>query len=171
MTKFIPIEGFSDYAINDKGEVFSIRMERLITPQTNRTGVVNVVLRQEGKQYCRSVAVLVARHFLTPDPREDMNTLIHLDGDRSNVAANNLAWRPRSFAVRYHKQFVTPPLGRLNRPLQIEETGEVFPNSFELAKAYGLLEGGVILTALNNQAGDRSWTTFPYSFHIYYAKS
>lgn len=167
MIPTVPIEDFPDYMINPSGQIWSIRKEAFLRSRLNNTGVLNVTMTVDGKQYCRSVAVLVAKAFLESPPSKRMDTIIHFDGDRTNVHMDNLGWRPRPFAIDYHKQFTNQPYrNRINIPLRIEETGEVFPNSYDLAVAYGLLERAVVLTAMNIKGGDRYYTVYPTGFHI-----
>lgn len=163
---FLPIQDFPDYEVHEDGRIYSLCSETFVTPQMNRSRVLNVVITRDGEKYCRSIAVLVATAFIEP-PDHRCNTVIHLDGDRGNVHASNLAWRPRPFAIAYHKQFDHQPYRyRLNEPLIIHETMEEFPDSWELAKAYGLLESAVFHSAANIFAGDWSYTVYPQDFHI-----
>jgi hypothetical protein len=51
-----------------------------------------------------------------------------------------LTWRPRWFAVKYKKQFSDGFGTFIQRPIRNVDTGEEFPDSFECAKWYGVLE-------------------------------
>jgi hypothetical protein len=166
MNHFTIIEEFPDYGVDEFGDIFSFKNEIHIRPATNQAGVKMVILWKDHKKYCRSVAVIVAKTFIDPGFKR-ANTIIHLDGNRSNVNVDNLAWRPRPFAITYHQQFKEQPYpNRINRHLMIHETGEVFPDSWTLAKTYGLLERAVVLSALNIKGGDWNYTVFPQKFHI-----
>ncbi len=105
----------------------------------NRENILTVGLMHCGTQFRRSVPVLVANEFV-PGGTEYFDTPIHLDGDPENARANNLTWRPRWFAVKYKRQF--PPFGDSLIPRSIRniKTGDVFADSFECAKWYGVLE-------------------------------
>lgn len=166
MTNFAVIQDFLDYEIHDDGRIYSYLTKKFLPHRINHQGVRNVNLRRNGVDYCRSVAVLVATAFVFP-PDERCNTVIHLDGNRGNLHASNLSWRPRPFAIDYHKQFLRQPYpNRMNEPLIIHETMEEFPDSWELAKAYGLLERAVVLSAANIYHGDWKYTVYPTNHHI-----
>ena len=69
----------------------------------NQYGVVFVGLFNRG-QHKKGVARLVAQAFIERN-FPAYNTPINIDGDRWNNSVNNLAWRPRWFAVKYNRQF------------------------------------------------------------------
>jgi hypothetical protein len=94
--------------------------------------------------FSRGLARLVAKAFL-PTPPKAFDTPINLDGDRYNCAVDNLMWRPRWFAIQYHRQFIEkPPYGRINRPLRAIDDSEVYSTSLDAAIAYGALERDLI---------------------------
>jgi len=96
---------YPGYGISDLGRVESQRTGRTLRTSINRQGVLKVDLWIENFRYTRSVGMLVAETYLDPPQQENFNTLIHLNGDRSDVRARNLMWRPRWFAIKYHRQF------------------------------------------------------------------
>jgi len=105
----------------------------------NRECILTVGMMYCGSQFRRSVPVLVANEFV-PGGTEYFDTPIHLDGDPWNARANNLAWRPRWFAVKYKRQFANGYGVLIDRRIRNIQTGEVFADSFECAKWYGVLE-------------------------------
>jgi hypothetical protein len=90
----------------------------------------------------------VAKAFLPP-VAGPFDTPINLDGDRHNNQVDNLAWRPRWFAIKYNKQFRHPYDNPITSPIVDLKTGIVSENSFEAAKAYGLLEQDLVLSIVN----------------------
>lgn len=147
MIEWVVLEEFPDYAINQFGQVCNLKTNRVLKPNVNQQGILKVGIRKEGQQYWRSVAILVAHNFLPEIPHGFLNrypTVIHLDGNRGNVIADNLAWRTRSFARAYHKQFEERCYGRIFEPVRHRETGEEFEDSFLAAISFGLLEETVI---------------------------
>ena len=105
----------------------------------NQYGLLTVGMMHCGTQFRRSVPLLVAEAFV-PGGTEIFDTPICLDGDPENLRANNLAWRPRWFAIKYKKQFCDGSGVFIKRPIRNRSTGEVFADSFECAKWYGVLE-------------------------------
>jgi hypothetical protein len=115
----------------------------------NQSGIPNVGLTRNRMQHKRAVAPLVAEVWL-PRPHHDaFDTPINLNGDRLNNTVPNLAWRPRWFAVRFFRQFHLPDHA-VNRPIEDMKTGEMFEDSWEAVKKYGLLNHDIIIAMLNN---------------------
>jgi NUMOD4 motif len=139
---------FPNYSISSHGRVRNDNTDRIMALTVNQYDVVCIGMMREGKQYHRSVPLLVAKAFI-PQPFEAFDTPINLDGDRHNNDVNNLLWRPRWFAIKYNRQFYEPY--RFSIPNRIEniKTGEIFENSLDCAKRYGLLEEDLVLSIFN----------------------
>jgi hypothetical protein len=102
--KWQELDEFPDYAVNTLGEVHNIKTGMPRRTSINQQGIVKISLYRGRELITRSVAVMVAEAFC--DGYTDLfNTPIHLDGDRVNCRADNLMWRPRWYAVQYHRQF------------------------------------------------------------------
>jgi hypothetical protein len=142
------IDLFEDYSVSNHGRVRSDKSGRILALNENQYGVVQVGLMRDGVQYHRSVPLLVAKGFLAP-LTGPFDTPINLDGDRTNNHVDNLAWRPRWFAIKYNRQFRYPYENPILVPVIDLKTGEVSENSFEGAKRYGLLEQDLVLSIVN----------------------
>jgi len=142
------ITNFDNYSISNYGRVRSEKSERILAQSQNQFGVVYVGLVRDGKQYHRSVPLLVARAFI-PNQLEAFDTPINLNGDRYDNRVENLAWRPRWFAIRYNQQFRDPYMDPILDPIKDLKTNEVSENSFEAAISYGLLESDLFLSILD----------------------
>lgn len=144
-----PIPEFDNYSVSDMGSVRNEDTGRMMAKLRNQTGIVNVGLSKAGVQYKRALAVLVAEAFV---PREGarltFTTPMHRDGDRTNCRAENLLWRPRWFAARYHAQFDNGLRG-FRVPIRDITTGEEFANSWEAAMKYGLIDREILEATLN----------------------
>lgn len=104
--EFMPIPGFA-YFVTSDGRVINIKTERDMIFTPTQAGELTVGLMREGKQHRRSVKVLVAEAFV--DGKDELfDTPIQLDGNRENLRADNILWRPRWFAWRYIRQFNDP---------------------------------------------------------------
>lgn len=143
-----PILEFPGYSVSDTGCVFNETYRRTLVPTANQFGVAQVGLMRDRVQYKRGVALLVANAFLDPPPSGSFNTPINLNGDRLYNALDNLVWRPRWFAIKYHRQFHEPLRG-FREPIIEVKTGEQFPTSWEAATKYGLLDFEIMLAAMN----------------------
>lgn len=146
--EWIALEDFPGYSINILGQVMNEDTNRVMAMTKNQHHVIQVGLMRDGLQHKRAVGLLVAKLFLpTPEP-PTFNTVINLDGNRSNNHVENLMWRPRWFAVRYHKQFFNDRRGFLEPIIEIH-TEERFKNSWQAAIKYGLLDREILTATLN----------------------
>ncbi len=144
-----PIPEFPGYSVSSEGLIRNDETDRILTPTANQSGLVQVGLSKDGIQYKRAVARIVAMAFLDPPKHPDIfNTPINLNGDRFDNHPDNLEWRPRWFAVKYHQQFHNGKRG-FNSPVMEVHTKEVFPNSWEAAMKYGLLDREIMIATLN----------------------
>jgi hypothetical protein len=142
------IDLFEEYSVSDYGNIRSDKSERILSLSQNQFGVVQVGLMRNGIQYHRSVPLLVAKAFL-PHEAEAFDTPINLDGDRTNNHVDNLAWRPRWFAIKYNQQFKHDFDNSILTPIVDLESGDMSNNSMECAQKYGLLESDLVYSILN----------------------
>jgi hypothetical protein len=165
LENWIPIPKASNYLLSTLGNVESRKTGQPITSSQNQQGVEKITLYQDKHYLTMSVALLVAQTFLPDPPRDDFTTPIQLDGDRSNCRVDNLMWRPRWFAVRYHQERRNEPFPNWTRPFEIIDTNEVFYHPRDCAVIYGLLEGtdlGIHNAILNEKC------IFPTGFSLQY---
>lgn len=87
-----PVRGFRGYYVSDRGHVFSNRGP---APTQIRHGYVRARLSSAGQRQWRTVHSLVLEAFHGPRPTSKHEGA-HLDGDRENNAATNLAWKTRA---------------------------------------------------------------------------
>jgi hypothetical protein len=150
------IREFPDYSVSSGGLVRNDRTGRLMARTLNQQGIVQVGFCRNGRYFKRSVAVLVAKAFI-PHRFGAFDTPINVDGDRTNNSVQNLMWRPRWFAIMYHKQFDRPYHGRIRREIVDVKTDRVYPDSFICAIENGLLEKDVVLSIANRTV---VWPTY-----------
>ena len=94
--------GFPLYSISDFGEVMNNNTWIAKARVKNQHGYNFVTLYQGSRRVSRQVSVLVAETFIRGMYPLEWKTLIYLDGDLDNCKASNLAYRPRSYALRYN---------------------------------------------------------------------
>lgn len=143
-----PIENFPGYSVSSGGYIRSDKSDRILSVSPNQYGVYQVGLMRGRIQHHRSVPLLVAKAFL-PYVSGAFDTPINLDGDRENCSVENLAWRPRWFAIKYNQQFRHPYHQPIMRPIVDLKTGEISNDSFDCAMRYGLLEEDIVLAIVN----------------------
>jgi hypothetical protein len=133
------IPGFLNYQVTSDGRVINSRTGRDMIFTPTQAGDPTVGLMKNGKQYRRSVRVLVAEAFVEGQD-EFYDTPIQLDGNRDNVRADNLLWRPRWFAWRYVRQFRDPiPSWYYIGPIMDTSTGMQYRTIYEAAVTNGNL--------------------------------
>lgn len=139
---------FPDYEIHDTGHVRRLASGRPVAASINQQGNPYVGLSRDKEQHKRSLALLVAMTFLDRPPNSRFDTPIHLDGNKMNCSADNLMWRPRHFAIKYHQQFRNGKRGFIV-PVYEVTSGETFPTSWEAAVKYGLIDHDILTAAIN----------------------
>ncbi len=143
-----PIEMFSGYSVSDQGRIRADKSDKLLSLNVNQYGVLQVGLMRNGSQLHRSVPLLVAKAFL-PQVGGPFDTPINLNGDRTDNRVDNLAWRPRWFAIKYNRQFRYPYENPITMPIVDMKSGVISESSLEAAKEYGLLEQDLVLSIIN----------------------
>lgn len=132
------IEEFPDYAVNQYGEIANMRSGLPRKPSINQHGILKISLYKNRRElFTRSVAVIVADAFVE-GKSEHWNTPIHLDGNHQNCRADNLMWRPRWFAVKFHKQFYKTNFYDLKLHIVELNTGREFYSVDEACTTFGL---------------------------------
>ena len=95
---------FPNYLISDLGRIYNRRRDQYMRTSLTRENHVKITLADEhGVRHTRSVSRLVAEAFIEP-PTTACDQVVILDGDYTNVRAQNLVWRPRWFAWKYSVQ-------------------------------------------------------------------
>lgn len=158
MQEWREIVGFPGYSVSDQGLVRNDVTDRILKVTENSHGIPIVGLSRWGKQYKRSVAVLVANAFVLTARSLNFNTPINLDGDRFNNYAGNLVWRPLWFARKYFRQFLDGPQG-YDRPIEDMKTKEIFESTWIAAITFGLLENEIVYAIAQR---NYVWPTYQY---------
>lgn len=154
--------GLRNYEISTTGQVRRTGSDVTLNTSLNQRGVRKVNLRVDGRYTTFPVAALVAAEFLrrkNHEPADRFNTVIHLDGDKSNARLENLRWRPRWFTYKYHSQFHNGKRGYIV-PILNCETEEIFPTSWFAAIRYGLLDIDIRIHIMNRTPLFPTWQRF-----------
>lgn len=163
METAVQVEDFPDYLIEKDGTVYTARNGMPRRPSVNQNGLVKITLYRDGQPHTKSLALLVAKAHLWNDrDPEIFDTPIHLDNDPSNNHVDNLAWRPRWFAVKYQKQYWNENY-RFSKVRVVEvETGEVYDSIMQVCQRYGVLFIDVMNSCLQGTAVFPTWKTFRF---------
>jgi hypothetical protein len=144
------LDEFPDYAVSDLGHIHNIKTGMPRKTSINQQGIVKISLYQGRELITRSVAVMVAEAFCDGQT-EFFNTPIHLDGDRLNCRADNLMWRPRWFAVQYHRQFDIDAFYKMDVNIEELTTGREYSSVKEACMDLGLYYNDVYRSYLREQ--------------------
>ncbi|QGJ88065.1 HNH endonuclease [Gordonia phage Avazak] len=144
MEIWTPLREFPNYVINSEGILKQVDTGSIKTNRVNNYGDLIVNLYREGRPYTRKVSLLVAQSYLGEPRNEAFNSVIHLNGDKTDCNAINLAWRPRWFVVAYNQMFENNPI---NVSVRIKQTGEIFGTLREACVKYGMVESAAYLCA------------------------
>lgn len=78
------------YACDTKGQIYSYRTNKFLSPSKNKRGYLHVTFTKDGKRYDYRVQRLIAMTFLdNPENKEQVN---HIDGNKLNNCLENLEW-------------------------------------------------------------------------------
>lgn len=159
----IPIEGFPDYLVSKEGHVYTERGKRLRKPSLTRQGGVKITLYRDGRPYTKSLALIVAQAHLYNDHDPDIfDTPIHLDNDMQNNHVDNLAWRPRWFAIKYQKQYWQESYRNNTARIEDDKTGERYGSLVEVCQRYGLLWHDVVKSCTQGTTVFPTWKVFRF---------
>lgn len=150
------IEEFPNYLVSNWGNVYNMKRGEMRRQFLTQRGYNAVTIFKDGRPYTRSVALLVAKSFVpNPDERR-FDSIISLDGNRLECYFENLMWRPRPFAIRYHKQFDEKTFLTHRRPVRNVDTWERFPRLQDATMKYGLIFNHAFIAVCN---GEMTWPT------------
>lgn len=144
---FETIPDYPSYAVSTHGVVINQETGKELSANLNPQGDLKVGLYRDGARATVAIRVLVAEAFVRR-PDESCDTVIVLNGDKEDVHAHNLAWRPRAFAWKYTHQYQAPPealsLNLIQVPVRNEDTGRVYQNVYMAAMEEGLIMNNVL---------------------------
>lgn len=167
------IEDFPRYEVTTFGRVFNRETGREMAQNQIQYGIVTVSLMQDVEividgytthqsiQKSRSVKSLVAKAFV--EGHSDVfDTPIQLDGNRENLHASNIMWRPRWFAIRYTRQMYNQEEWFFTIPIVDTTNDVIYDSIFDAATTMGLLCRDIKMSLHNDKP------VFPYGTQFSY---
>lgn len=157
------IDGFDDYVITKAGDVVNVQSGLLRKPSRTQAGAIKITLFLNGKPRTKSLSLVVAKAWVYNDhDPEIFDTPIHLDNDPSNVHADNLMWRPRWFAVKYHKQYWQAEYRYSETRVIDDQTGDEYKSLVEVCQKFGFLYVDVLNSCTRNEYVFPSYKIFRF---------
>ncbi len=157
------IEDFPDYLVTRDGSIYNAVTGHQRKPSLTREGAAKITLFRDGRGYTKSLSLLVAKAWLYNDHNPDLfDTPIHLDNDRTNNHVDNLAWRPRWFAVKYQRQYWNKEYRYAKTMVEDVKTGELYETLLEVCQKYGFLYIDVLRSCTRGETVFPSWKTFRF---------
>ena len=109
---WIDIIGFEEfYRINEFGEIYSKRLNKILSPYITNKGYKAIDLIKEENRYKFLIHRLVALHFV-PNPNNDP-IVLHKDNNKLNTHCSNLKWGTYS---ENNSQAISDGLNKVPRP-------------------------------------------------------
>ncbi len=157
------ISEFPEYTINRDGAVYTTQSGLRRRSSFTREGSAKITLYRNGQQFTRSLPLLVAKaHLYNDRDPEIFDTPIHLDNDPRNNHVDNLAWRPRWFAVKYQQQYWYPNYRYATTLIQDIQTDEVYKGFVEVCQKFGFLYIDVLNSCLKDTTVFPTWKKFRF---------
>lgn len=145
--EFRALDGFPNYSISDQGRILNVLKNKIIARSFNGYELT-VGLMRDGKQHRRSVRRLVAITFVE-GRNKIFDTPMLLDGDRNNLRADNIVWRPLWFSREQIQQFQQEEDWWYKGPIIDITTGIVYNNVYEAGVAIGSLFRDIYISIMN----------------------
>ena len=160
MEHWKPIAGYDGYEVSSLGRVRSMKHKKvkILKPGNAGYGYLAVNLCKNGKVKYMKVHRLVAEAFI-PNP-QNLETVNHIDEDKTNNNVNNLEWMTQADNNRYGTR-----IARCSKQVQMfdKSTGELlatFPSIKEAELQTGISSGNICSCCNGNRdksAGGFVW--------------
>lgn len=154
------IKGFEQYQISNLGNVYSKKVERLLTAHPDKKGYLRVTFWKDNKGHTYKVHRLVAQAFI-PNPL-NLPQVNHRDENKENNSVDNLEWCDNTynhgFGTRDEraKQTLTNRKN-LSLPVECIETGIIYPSIMEARRQTGLRNISECCRGNRHTAGGFHW--------------
>lgn len=132
---WVEVEGYPNYAINNRGEVLSLNNDRILKVRPNTEGYLRVALSHEGVVKDFYVHQLVGQAFMSEFKLGDQ--LLHVNGDNTDNRPENLYPRKRVQSDSLLRRSLIPPERFRGKRVRIIETGQVFRTARDCADYIG----------------------------------
>ena len=141
------------YSIDNSGNVYSKRTNKILSQGTDTNGYKFVILCNNGKRKCKRIHRLVAEAFLPSNFYTEVN---HIDENKANNSVENLEWCDRKYNCNYRNK----NKNIMKKVICVDENKE-FNSIKECAKYYGVTSS-MICKVLNGTFKTTHGLSFKY---------
>lgn len=157
------LDEFPGYVVDKAGNVYNESNGLRRKPSRTRDGQLKIALYKDGHPHTRSLALLVATAWVYNDFDPDVfTTPIHLNNDPADNHADNLAWRPRWFAVKYQRQYWNEEFRYAKTRVQDKKTGIIYDSLLEVCQKFGYLYMDVLRSCTRGDPVFPTWKEFRF---------
>ena len=134
MEVWTKVKGLTKYEVSSEGRIRNSKTGRILRTNKNDRGYVQVCLRENNRQFTKSVHRLVADSFYDGD--HDSFDVNHIDGNKSNNHISNLEFCTRQENINHaFRTGLKEPSRRIK--VRVIETGKVYESIRECGRATG----------------------------------
>lgn len=134
MTIWKTVPDYPAYEASNEGEIRNKKTGRILKKQNDIHGYYSLTLRKDNKQYPVRVHRAIASSFY-PDSDKSLD-VNHIDGDKHNNNIENLEFCTRKENVNHaFRTGLRKPRSMI--PVEVIETGEIYPSIRECARKGG----------------------------------
>ncbi len=157
------IEDFPEYGVAKDGSIYNLATQNIRRASYTREGAVKITLFRDNRPYTRSLPKIVAEAWLYNDFNPEIfDTPIHLDNDLSHNHVDNLAWRPRWFAVKYQRQYWNEEYRYAKTMVEDVRTGDTYESMMGVCQRYGYLYLDVLRSCTKGDEVYPTWRQFRF---------
>lgn len=145
----------NNYCVNERGEVLSLRKNKILSPKRNWDGYLRIQLWEHN--HCKYISIhrLVAEEFI-PNPT-NKPFVNHIDGDKTNNSVDNLEWCTQQENIRHawDTGLSRPHFNsKLSKAVwQCDSSGnkiKMFPSTMEVERQLGIKHSNISYACKHN---------------------
>ena len=99
MEKWKDINGFENYKISDKGNVFSKKTNTIMKPTPDKKGYLRISFYENGKNHTKKIHRLVAEAFI--ENHDNLPEVNHKNENKENNNVWNLEWCTKKYNILF----------------------------------------------------------------------
>lgn len=166
---WVILQEFPDYSISKSGLIKNNKTGRIKYPSIGAKGYPVVSLQKDGKQYLRTIHILLGRTFIYNDNPQEKTQINHIDGNKENFNLSNLEWvTPQENVIHARKTGLHTSDGD-KAVIQLSKDGKIiaeYKSASEASRQTGINRGNICKVSNHyiSKEGKRSLTAGGYKW-------